>query len=748
MNKTIICRVALAIPLHKQFDYLLPEYLSENYLQPESLGLLVGCRVRVPFGGKRQMVGIICEVNPELDYDISKLKKVTQLIDQAPLLNDKLWSLLRWASFYYQHPFGDVYQQAIPTTLRQGKEATFKGSEHWQRSKQTFNIDDFKRAKKQHQALTLLADLCLSTNELKTQGITRITLKALQEKGVLESIDKQPVANVNWLNNFEESSEKPTLTSEQALAITAVNQQNKTFNCFLLEGITGSGKTEVYLNIIKPILKMGKQVLIIVPEIGLTPQTIQRFQQRFNVPIYLKHSALNAREQLDSWCHAKMGSAAIIIGTRSAIFSDFKDLGLIILDEEHDASFKQQDGFRYHARDFAIKRAHLEQIPILLGSATPAFETLHNALQGKYQHLHLTERAGNAKPPASSLINLAGLPLQSGLSPQLIELMGKHLEKNNQVILFLNRRGYAPVLMCHECGWLVKCGRCDAFYTYHKSANYLHCHHCTATHPIPQQCNDCGSTQLISTGVGTEQLEETLNQLFPQYPTVRIDRDNTRKKESFNQYLTDINNGKYKILLGTQMLAKGHHFPDVTLVALIDVDGALFCNDYRASERLAQLFTQVSGRAGRAEKRGQVLLQTHHPEHSLLQELVNSGYAEFSRHALTERQLAMLPPYSFQALLRAESDNATLAESFLGLCKQIIEQITVLNKIDTRLFVLGPIPASMERRAGKFRFQLLLQSDHRSLISKTLQQALPALDKLPEGRKVRWSIDVDPIDFV
>ncbi|GLS92555.1 primosomal protein N' [Psychromonas marina] len=746
MTKAIICRVALAIPLHKQFDYLLPKYLSADFLGSEQQ--LVGCRVRVPFGGKRQMVGIICEVNPELDYDIAKLKKITQLIDHSALLSEKLWSLLNWASFYYQHPFGDVYQQAIPTALRQGKEATFKGSEHWQVSEQSLNIDDFKRAKKQHQALTLLGEQCLSSSSLKEQGITRVTLKALQDKGVLETIDKQPQVNLNWVDDFEESTEKPNLTSEQALAITAVNQQNQTFNCFLLEGITGSGKTEVYLNIIKPVLQMGRQVLIIVPEIGLTPQTIQRFQQRFNVPIYLKHSALNSREQLDSWCHAKQGSAAIIIGTRSAIFSDFKDLGLIILDEEHDASFKQQDGFRYHARDFAIKRAHLEQIPILLGSATPAFETLHNALQGKYQHLHLTERAGNAKPPSSSLINLAGLPLQSGLSPQLVELMGKHLEKNNQVILFLNRRGYAPVLMCHECGWLVKCGRCDAFYTYHKSANYLHCHHCASTLPIPHQCNDCGSTQLISTGVGTEQLEESLNQLFPEYPTVRIDRDNTRKKESFNQYLTDINNGKYKILLGTQMLAKGHHFPDVTLVALIDVDGALFCNDYRASERLAQLYTQVSGRAGRAEKRGQVILQTHHPEHDLLQELVNSGYQDFSRHALTERQMAQLPPYSFQALLRCESDNATLAESFLGLCKQVIEQITQLNKIERRLFVLGPIPASMERRAGKYRFQLLLQADHRALISKTLHQALPTLDKLPEGRKVRWSIDVDPIDFV
>ena len=748
MNKHIICRVALALPLHRQFDYLLPEYLAEKIISPESPEQLIGCRVRVPFGGKRQMVGVICEVNPELDYDIEKLKNVTQLIDQTPLLNEKLWSLLRWAAFYYLHPFGDVYQQAIPTPLRQGKEAAFKGTEHWQCCDANVDIDELKRAKKQHQALTLLGSQCLSTSALKEQGITRATLKALQDKDIITAVDRQPEVNLSWVDDFEESSEKPNLTYEQAMAITAVNQQNQTFNCFLLEGITGSGKTEVYLNIIKPVLELGKQVLIIVPEIGLTPQTIQRFQQRFNVPIYLKHSALNSREQLDSWCHAKIGSAAIIIGTRSAIFSDFKDLGLIILDEEHDGSFKQQDGFRYHARDFAIKRAHMEQIPILLGSATPAFETLHNALQGKYKHLHLTERPGNAIPPNSSLINLAGLHLQSGLSPQLIELMHKHLEKNNQVILFLNRRGYAPVLMCHECGWLVKCGRCDAFYTYHKSANYLHCHHCASTLPIPHQCNDCGSTQLMSTGVGTEQLEETLKQLFPEYPTVRIDRDNTRKKESFNQYLTDINNGKYKILLGTQMLAKGHHFPDVTLVALIDVDGALFCNDYRASERLAQLFTQVSGRAGRAEKRGQVLLQTHHPDHSLLQDLVNSGYREFSRQALSERQLAQLPPYSFQALLRAESDNATLAESFLGLCKQVIEQITQHNKIERRLFVLGPIPASMERRAGKYRFQLLLQADHRVLITKTLNQALPALDKLPEGRKVRWSIDIDPIDFV
>ena len=742
MTSPIICRVALAIPLHKQFDYVLPDYLLNIDIDD-----LIGCRVRVPFGGKRQMVGVICAVNPASDYAIDKLKKITQLIDQKPLLQKSLWSLLRWAAFYYQHPFGDVFQQAIPTPLRQGKEAAFKGQEYWQLSTTDLQLNDFKKAKKQQKALQLLQDQPLSIGQLKEQGITRPILNTLNEKGLITARTLQPEYDQNWIEKFTEATQKPTLTPEQAIAITSVTQQMDRFNCFLLEGITGSGKTEVYLNILKPILESGKQALVIVPEIGLTPQTVQRFKARFQVPIYIKHSGLNAREQLETWLHGQQGSAAIIIGTRSAVFSDFKNLGVIIIDEEHDASFKQQEGFRYHARDFAIKRAHKENIPIVLGSATPSLETLHNALQGKYKHLYLTQRAGNAKPPSSSLINLAGLHLKSGLSPQLIALMQQHLARNNQVILFLNRRGYAPVLMCHECGWLVKCPRCDAFYTYHKSANYLHCHHCSSTLPVPHQCNDCGSTQLIATGVGTEQLEETLKTEFPDHPTVRIDRDNTRKKESFNQYLTDINNGKYKILLGTQMLAKGHHFSDVTLVALIDVDGALFCNDFRASERLAQLFTQVAGRAGREEKKGQVVLQTHHPEHSLLQDLINNGYQEFSRNALQERVLAQLPPSTYQALLRAEANDPTLAENFLGLCRQIFSQIIETNNITTQVFVLGPIPANMERRAGKYRFQLLLQSQTRSLITQTLQQGLVKCEKLPEGRKLKWSIDVDPIDF-
>ena len=744
MTQLIICRVALAIPLHKQFDYLLPVYLH-----PEDLTSLIGSRVIVAFGGgHRKQVGVITATPAQSDFAIEKLKSISQLLDQQALLSDSLYKLLNWAAVYYQHPFGDVFQQAIPTLLRKGKPATFKAQEYWKLKQANSDISQLTRAKKQYQAAQLLQVSALSYDQLKENNVSRATLNSLQEKQLVTRYEEIPASNIEWAESLRELQQKPQLSTEQAIAITSVTQQLNKFKCYLLEGITGSGKTEVYLNILKAVLEKGQQALIIVPEIGLTPQTIKRFKARFNVPIYLKHSALNEQQQLETWLHAKQGSAAIVIGTRSAIFSDFKNLGLIILDEEHDASFKQQDSFRYHARDFAIKRASQENIPILLGSATPAFESLNNALSGRYHHLFLTHRAGNATPPRNDLINLTGLPLKSGLSPQLIELMQQHLDKNNQVILFLNRRGYAPVLMCHECGWLAKCERCDAFYTYHKSANYLHCHHCMATHPVPEQCHDCGSTNLHSTGVGTEQLEETLTQLFPDHKTVRIDRDNTRKKNSFNQYLNEINSGKYKILLGTQMLAKGHHFPDVTLVALVDVDGALFSNDFRASERLGQLFTQVAGRAGRAEKKGQVVLQTFHPEHNLLQELVNNGYGDFSRSALQERKMAQLPPFSYQALIRAESLNATQAENFLTLCKQTLNQIALNNKVSDRLLILGPIAASMERRAGKYRFQLLIQSEQRVLVTKTLNIALAHFEKIPEGRKVRWSIDVDPIDFI
>ena len=516
------------------------------------------------------------------------------------------------------------------------------------------------------------------------------------------------------------------------------------FGCFLLEGVTGSGKTEVYLNLIKPVLEKGRQALVLVPEIGLTPQTINRFRHRFDVPVEVIHSGLNDSERLNAWLSARDRAAGIVIGTRSALLTPFADLGIIIVDEEHDASYKQQDSLRYHARDVAVMRASKEQIPIVLGSATPALETLHNALSGKYHHLTLTERAGNAVPTTNKVLDVKGQYLESGLSASLIAEMRQHLSAGNQVMLFLNRRGFSPALMCHDCGWIAECKRCDAYYTYHQYSNEIRCHHCGSQQPTIHQCQGCGSSNLVTVGVGTEQLEAQLGELFPEYHTIRIDRDSTRRKGSLESALGAIRSGKYQILIGTQMLAKGHHFPDVTLVALLDVDGSLYSSDFRASERLAQLFIQVAGRAGRASKPGEVILQTHHPEHSLLQALLTKSYRHFAETALQERKLAMLPPYSYLTLFRAEANDSQYVEAFL---RQVCHTLEAHPLFDDCCQVLGPTPAPLAKRSGKYRWQLMLQTQTRSTMQKLLGSAKPAIQMLPNAKRVRWSLDIEPQDL-
>ncbi len=500
----------------------------------------------------------------------------------------------------------------------------------------------------------------------------------------------------------------------------------------------------MYLNLIKPILAQGRQALVLVPEIGLTPQTINRFRRRFNVPVAVIHSGLNDTERLNAWLSARDKVAGIVIGTRSALFTPFADLGMIIVDEEHDTSYKQQDSLRYHARDVAVMRAAKEDIPIILGSATPALESLHNALSGKYHHLTLTQRAGVAVPTRNQVLDVKGLYLESGLSAPLIVEMRRHLKAGNQVMLFLNRRGFSPALMCHQCGWIAECKRCDAYYTYHQYSNEIRCHHCGSQQPVIHQCQGCGSSQLVTVGVGTEQLENQLENLFPEYKAIRIDRDSTRRKGSLEDALQAIRRGEYQILIGTQMLAKGHHFPDVTLVALLDVDGSLYSSDFRASERLAQLFIQVAGRAGRASKPGEVLLQTHHPEHPLLQALLTKDYRSFALSALEERRIAQLPPYSFLTLFRAEANHSELCEAFLRQVRLTLESHPLFD--DTCL-VLGPTPSPLAKRAGKYRWQLLLQTQSRALMQKLLISAKPAIEMLPNAKKVRWIVDIEPQDL-
>ena len=726
-----IVRVALAVPLPRFFDYLYPPDLTP----------IIGGRVLVPFGSQKR-VGIVVDLPASSDVAKEKLKPIIDVLDAESLFNSTTWDWLAWSANYYRTALGDVLFQALPVKLRNGESAVKNDRTFWRITdlgKQALESGELKRAKKQIEALNLLItqDLEKGNNEissaiwsaLKGKDYVEEIIVPTEQKSWQQALGDEPLVNLD---------NRLTLNKQQALAFSQLLFQEG-FNVWLLEGVTGSGKTEIYLQYIEEVLKKGKQVLVLVPEIGLTPQTVRRFQARFNVEIDVLHSNLNDTQRLNVWERARTGQSAIVIGTRSALFTQFSDLGLIILDEEHDGSFKQQDGWRYHARDLGIVLAQKLNIPILLGSATPSLESVNNVQNGKYHHLMLSKRAGNATALRQFVIDLKHQRIQNGLSEPLLQRMQEHLEKGNQVLLFLNRRGFAPVLLCHECGWIDECHHCEKPYTYHQHQRVLRCHHCGAQKTVPMQCGHCGSTHLVTTGLGTEQLEETLKARFPQYNIARIDRDSTARKGKLEGYLEDIQQGKSQILIGTQMLAKGHHFPNVTLVALVNVDNALFSLDFRAEERLAQLYVQVAGRSGRAEKQGEVVLQTHYPDHPLLTTLLEKGYQAFAEETLKLRHNMGLPPFSFQALFKAQCRHSEEAENALSqLASFFYEQ-----KIEG-LQVLGPIPAPFSKKAGQYRWQLLLQHASRKQLQAALSRYSPELIK---SSQVRLILDVDPLDL-
>lgn len=728
-----VVRVALPIPLARTFDYLAP-----TDLQP-----VRGVRVYVPWG-KQQAIGIITDYSPTSDLPPEKLKSINSTLDNTPLFSPSLWRILQWASDYYHHPIGEILFHALPILLRQGALAKDTPLEQWVITDLGYatTLESLKRAPKQQQALAIIKKQPVYRHQINLLALSGSTLQALRKKGLI-NLRLQLTTPQDWRSKFAVLGKRLSLNAEQTIAVGEIRSKDEQFSAWLLAGVTGSGKTEVYLRILENILAKGKQALLLVPEIGLTPQTISRFRERFNAPIDVLHSGLNNSERLAVWLRARSGEVAIIIGTRSALFSPFQHLGLIIIDEEHDRSYKQQEGWRYHARNLAVLLAKEQNIPMVMGSASPALETLHNVQCGKYRQLTLSARAGNAQPAAQHLIDLKGLPLKVGLSLPLLKRMQHHLKDGNQVMLFLNRRGYAPALLCHECGWIAECQRCNQYYTFHQNQQHLRCHHCDSQRLVSQKCLQCGSTHLLSVGIGTEQLENGLESLFPKTPITRIDRDTTRRKGSLEQYLADIHRGESRILIGTQMLAKGHHFPNVTLVALLDVDGALFSADFRSAEHFAQLYTQVSGRAGRAGKRGEVLLQTHHPDHSLLQILLQQGYDAFAKQALAERNSVLLPPYTHHVIIRAEDHNNQRAPNFLQKMRHWIE--TSLIK-DGSLWILGPAPALHAKRGGRFRWQLLLQHPSRKVLQQLIKNVLSQLSTLPQASKVKWTIDVDPID--
>ncbi len=527
------------------------------------------------------------------------------------------------------------------------------------------------------------------------------------------------------------------LNPAQHEALTQIAQHFGSFAVHLLEGVTGSGKTEVYLRLTRQIMERGQQVLVLVPEIGLTPQILAAFARRFDAPIAVLHSGLGDAERARQWRAAQQGDAAILIGTRSAVFTPMPRLGLILVDEEHDTSFKQQEGFRYHARDVAVMRAHTQNLPIVLGSATPSFESLHNAQAQRYHHVQLPERAGDASRPRIDVIDVRRQPMSESLSKSLRDAVAQELDAGHQVLLFLNRRGFAPTLFCQNCGWIARCQRCDANLVVHQRSRRLRCHHCGAERPVDDSCPKCHGTPLHALGAGTERVEQTLTREFPNSGIVRVDRDSTQRKGALDEVLAAIEQRRARLLVGTQMLAKGHHFPGVTLVGVLNTDQGLFSADFRASERMAQLLVQVAGRAGRAAHAGHVLIQTACPDHPLLRVLLTEGYAAFANAALAERREADLPPFSHLVLLRAEAAGRDVAMTFLAQ----------LNVAPGPVRILGPTPAPMEKRVGRFRAQLLLVSRERAALHRVLNDWIERLEQDPRARKVRWSVDVDPVEL-
>jgi primosomal protein N' (replication factor Y) len=758
MSSVPVVRVALPTPLRRLFDYLAAP-AGERTIEP-------GMRVRVPFGRQR-LVGIAMEMGTGSELPDERLKPVLELLDARPLLDAASLALLAWAADYYHHPLGEVLAAALPKALRLGA-AVESTEERWQLTpagREAWAQGEPRRAPRQRQVLGALADQSasahgepeanpqaagLSAADLDAKlGSWREAARALAVRGWVAAL-AAPSAATQGNQRSAAVSPGPEPNEEQRLAIEKIAGSLGAYGGFVLHGVTGSGKTEVYLRVVERALRLGRSALVLVPEIGLTPQLVGRFRQRFAVPMAVLHSALTDHERLLAWREAFSGRARIVLGTRSAVFAPVQDLGVVIVDEEHDPSFKQHEGgFRYSARDLAVVRAQRAGVPVVLGSATPALETLQNVATGRYTRLVLTRRAAEAVPPRLSLIDLRASAMRSGISTPAVQAIERHLGAGGQVLVFLNRRGYAPTLLCTACGWMAPCRDCDARLTVHLGAARLRCHHCGADGPLPERCPKCGFA-VKAVGQGTERIEETLAALFPAVPCIRLDRDVVRRRGDMEEAMRRMASGEARILVGTQMVTKGHDFPNVTLVVVLNADQGFFSTDFRAPERLAQTIVQVAGRAGRGQKAGEVLIQTEFPDHPLLLSLLAEGYDGFARAALTERSQASWPPFSRLAAVRDSAKTAEAALAFLTDARRAAEDLRGDRGNAAwarRVRLLGPAPAAMAKRAGRHHAQLLVESAERAALHRFLDAWLPALQSLPSARRVRWALDVDPIEI-
>ncbi|MGC1183361.1 primosomal protein N' [Legionella sp.] len=708
------------------------DYKTEAGLNP-----CIGGRVWVPF---RQQIrlGIVLAKN-EVQNVTNTLKNISGVLDEEPLIHDDLLALCIWMGSYYQSPLSEILPLVLPKKYRLGQACQLPMDDFYCLA---LSLEEARqlvpaRAHKQRELIEFLGTQIepVSKHCLKQKGFTSGQLFNLLVMQVL-SLSQQ----LNLSERFDIPVSPPlTLNSEQAVAVTTISEQLHHYRCFLLQGVTGSGKTEVYLQVIAQVLAQEKQVLVLVPEIGLTPQLLSRFTARFKQPIALIHSSLNESERQVSWQLAKENKVKMIIGTRAALFTPLPNLGLIVIDEEHDTSLKQMEGVRYSGRDTALMRAHLLNIPIILGSATPSLESLYNSKQNKYTLLRLTSKALSTTPLHYQLVDLRAQMLEHGLASVTLHVIKEHLQKQGQVLVFINRRGFAPVLLCHQCGWMADCRDCDSHLTLHKQIGQVICHHCGLTQKIAEHCPTCQSNELIPVGAGTQRVHEFLSAYFPGTQILRIDRDAVRKKNALHEHLDKINRGEAQLIVGTQMLAKGHHFPRLSLVVVLDADAGLYNQDFRAMEQLGQLLTQVSGRAGRASQAGRVLIQTHLPDHPLLNLLIQKGYEQFAEALLMTRQQAKLPPFHYLAVIRAQGKCSGNVLKFLHATKAQMQ--------NHALRVMGPAPAPLPRKAGQYRMQLLIKSPSRKVLRASLTQVREwlTINKLSNG--VRWNVDVDPMDL-
>ncbi len=733
--RTLIIRVAVPVPLADGFDYV---------WGGAGPAPAPGTRVEVPFG-RGHRIGVVLEHPASTALPEDKLKIARRALDVEPLLGAELLGTLRWAADYYQHPIGEVLSHALPGLLRKGRPVerpqplvyrlTPAGAAQATDALKT-------QAARQADVLERLASGPLPATELRRTGATGATLRRLVERGWIEVVSAQCAAAgcaaPSALETAAPSFEPPPLTDDQRNALAQIRGEGGRPGAYLLYGVTGSGKTEVFLRLVADELAAGRQSLLLVPEIGLTPQLVARLRERFGATLAVMHSGLADGERLAAWRRTRDGEAGVVVGTRSAVFAPLVRPGLIVVDEEHDPSYKQQQGFRYSARDVAVLRAHRLGVPVVLASATPSLESFHNARTGRYRLIEMPKRIGAGGAPRVRVIDVGKHACRQGLSTPLLDAMDRHLARGRQVLLFLNRRGFAPTLFCPTCCSVEECPRCDARLTVHAAAGELRCHHCGSTRRLAWACPRCG-TERAAVGAGTQRVDAELKRLYPDERIGRLDRDATSRKGALGAVLADAASGDTRIVVGTQMLTKGHDFPNVTLVGVLNADQGLFGTDFRSDERLAQTIVQVAGRAGRRDEPGEVLIQTQYPAHPLLACLLAKGYGAFAELALEARRRAGWPPFSHLVMWRAEATERAPVAAFL-------ERVRADATRAPSIKVWGPAPAPMERKSGRFRMQLLLQSRERPPLRALLAELVPAARTWREARKVRWSVDVDPIE--